>query len=112
VALLLFAGVTALALPLVWIYPGPTPLVRLVAVQQVLMPIGMLVGVVGYLVARRDLLKWVQREQEEAKEANRATNAARPKCLRCGVTITGSEQPWQKESFCSAKCRDLAARAP
>ncbi len=73
--------------------------------------LGFFLAIISYFLGRQRLRRWEVAQRAVDVEANRKINAARPRCRRCGLAITGTEQPWQKESFCSEKCRTLGAPA-
>jgi hypothetical protein len=71
--------------------------------------LGFILAIISYFLGRQRMKKWETAQRAADVAENRKVNASRPRCLRCGLVITGSEQPWQKDSFCSEKCRALGA---
>jgi hypothetical protein len=71
--------------------------------------LGVFLGVGMYFVTRSRIQDWERKEAASRRLENEERNVGRPRCARCGIAVTGAEQPWQQAGYCSEKCRRIHA---
>lgn len=89
-------------------------MIRMEKVGEGSASLGIIIAVGVYFAQRNRVRAWETRhaaeELREKREAIEERRAGRTPCKRCGVVLTGSDQPWQKASYCSEKCMNLHAK--
>ena len=85
--------------------------IRFVRGVEGLWKLSFFLAIGAYFVARTRTKDWEERELKAQRLENLEQNAGRVRCKRCGIVITGSDQPWQQELYCSEKCKSLHARS-